>query len=108
MIENVSIDPEIWILSKNNTVTEITTSTNQPIGQNSFNVFPNPAQSYVEIVPAKDVFAADFIDNLGRKWKTTISAGRIDISALSPGYYILMLKNSNGDLLSVQSIVIAR
>ena len=108
VIENVSIDPEIWILSKNNTVTEITTSTNQPIGQNSFNVFPNPAQSYVEIVPAKDVFAADFIDNLGRKWKTTISAGRIDISALSPGYYILMLKNSNGDLLSVQSIVIAR
>ena len=108
VIENVSIDPEIWILSKNNTVTEITTSTNQPIGQNSFNVFPNPAQSYVEIVPAKDVFAADFIDNLGRKWKTTISAGRIDISALSPGYYILMLKNSNGDILSIQSIVIAR
>ena len=108
MIETVSIDPEIWILSKNNTVTEITTSTYQPIGQNSFNLFPNPAQSFVEIVPAKDVFAADFIDNLGRKWKTTISSGRIDISALSPGYYILMLKNLNGDLLSVQSIVIAR
>lgn len=108
LVENVSIDPEIWILSKNNTITEITTSTYHPIDQHSFHVFPNPAQSFVEILPSKDVFAADFIDNLGRKWKTTMSSGRLDISRLSPGYYTLMLKNSAGELLSIQSLVIAR
>lgn len=108
VVENVTIDPEIWILSKNNTVTEITTSTYQPIGQYSFNVFPNPANTFVEIVPAKDIFATDFIDNLGRKWKTTISSGKMDISELSPGFYTMMLKNSDGELLSIQSIVIAR
>ncbi len=108
VIETVTIDPDIWLLSKNNTVTEITTSIYQPFAQNSIHVFPNPAMSFVEIVPAKDVFTVDFIDNLGRNCITTLSSGRIDVSALSPGFYILMLKNSNGDLVSIQSIVIAR
>ncbi|HSF89458.1 MAG TPA: M1 family aminopeptidase [Saprospiraceae bacterium] len=108
VVENVSIDPELWLLSKNNTVNEGTTSTYQPIDQHSFHVFPNPAHSFIEIIPAKDVFAADFIDNLGRKWIASVTSGRIDITSLSSGFYTLMLKNTAGDLLSIQSIVVTR
>jgi len=107
-VDSVKVDPERWVLTRNNTVTEIITSTYNPIAQNQYMVYPNPANLVLNVTPSEEVATADMLDVYGKSNKLEISSGRLDIQGLAPGYYTLMLKNRNQEILSLQSVVIIR
>ncbi len=106
-IDSVFIDPEIWLLSKNNTINEVTTSSYHPIAQNDYIVFPNPANDFIEMIPADKITTVNITDVYGKQWKSSFSSGRVDSGSLPSGYYILMLKNEADEILSIQSVIIA-
>lgn len=106
-VDSIRIDPELWLLSKNNTVTEISTSSFDPIAQAKYAVFPNPAKDFMEIVPIDGISSADLIDVVGKNLKTPLVHGRIDIGSIPSGFYSLVLKNAASEVLSVQSIIIS-
>jgi len=107
VVDNVSIDPEIWLLSKNNIVTEITTSAYNPIAQSKFTVYPNPAKEFLQILPAEGIEAVEFYDACGKKWETKLASGSADVHDLPSGFYTVMLKGENGMILSIQPAIIA-
>ena len=107
-VDSIRIDPELWLLSKNNTVTEISTSSFDPLAQATYAVFPNPAKDFIEVLPVEGISSAECIDVVGKEWKATLTNGRIDIRFIPAGFYSLVLRNADRDVLSVQSIIISR
>jgi hypothetical protein len=107
-VESVKIDPDLWILSKNNTITELTTSVYHPIAQGKFAVFPNPAKDIIQIFPSGEIQSVDILDMYGRKQSTRLTTNEIEISGYAPGYYVLMLRNAANEIMSIQSIVIIK
>ena len=107
-IDSVSIDPERWVLSKNNTVTEIITGVYHPLNQNDYTAYPNPASDYIRITPAEEVYSVDLIDSEGKVSVKPVSSGRLSTGNLHSGHYTIALKNSKGEILSVQSIILAK
>ena len=63
---------------------------------------------FINIIPSENIAAADIIDVYGKVHSVNILSGKLEVQTLLPGYYILMLKNKNNDILSIQSIVIIR
>ncbi len=106
--DSVLIDPDFWILSKNNTITEIATSLYSPIAQDKYTIYPNPASALIEIVPAVDIQEVDLIDILGVKRNVRFDGRRIPLENIPSGYYQVMLKNTNGEILSIKPIVVVK
>ncbi len=106
-VDSIRIDPELWLLSRNNTITEITTSSFDPLAQEKYVAFPNPAKDFIEIIPVEGISKADLIDVVGKNWSASLSSGRVDVSGIPSGFYSLVLKNAEGEVLSVQSIIIS-
>ena len=107
-VDSVAIDPDRWVLTRNNTVTEVITSTYNPIAQSDFIIYPNPAGDFVNIIPSESIVTVDIIDVYGKVQAVPMLSGKLDIHSFVPGYYTLMLKNKDKDILSIQSIVITR
>ncbi len=106
-IDSVNIDPERWVLTKNNTVTEIITGVYNPLNQEDYTVFPNPANDYIRIIPSEEVYSVDLIDSDGKVSGKPVSSGSLSTGNLPSGHYTIALKNSKGEILSVQSIILA-
>jgi hypothetical protein len=98
------------VLTRDNTVTEVITSTYNPIAQSDFIIYPNPAADFVNIMPSDNIATVDVIDVYGKVQSANMNmvSGKLDIQSFVPGYYTLMLKNKDKDILSIQSIVITR
>ncbi len=106
--DSVVIDPELWILSKNNEITQIITSTYNPIAQDKYIIFPNPASEFVDILPSEGVYEVSLIDILGVKRNMKYDRSRVSIHAIPAGYYRVVLKNNQGEILSIKPLVITR
>jgi len=62
------------------------------------NVFPNPAQDYIQISSEtilKGDYKVEVLDNIGRKKVDTQNSNKIDISQLISGQYYLILKTED-------------
>ena len=105
-VDSIAIDPELWIVSKNNTITEITTSTSYPDGQSIFTVFPNPANNFVEIIPSAEAYDITLTNAYGVQWNPALQFGRIDVSGIPSGFYTMQMRNRQQVILAVQPIVI--
>lgn len=102
-VTEVIFDPDIWLLSKNNTVNKITTSTEE-IRELATQIvlFPNPAQSELNIdlknLSAK-VYKIDILDTKGSLVQH-LSVGnnfeKVNISNISSGIYILKVQTDRG------------
>ena len=95
-VDSVSIDPALWILSKNNVVTQITTSTDGPFQKESITLFPNPADKFVEILPYQSTGRVLLTSLLGQTISTNIRNGRIPLDEIPSGMYALRLVDVNG------------
>ncbi len=71
--------------------------TSNPLSQNTFNVYPNPARDYINItLPDQDTFEMMLLDMTGKKvWHMQSNAAerqksvRIDLGKLAAGTYVL-------------------
>ena len=104
--DSLDIDPDFWILSKDNTIHELVTSVYDPIDQDNYRIFPNPATSEFFVKPEDQVANLILIDMLGAKRNPIYQAGRINLEGVPQGYYQVILKNNDGNVLSIQPLVI--
>ncbi len=105
-VDSVGFDPDRWILSRNNTVTEIITAVDDPQTDDLFVVFPNPASDYIEILPSSIVHSVEMIDAIGISKLFALLNNRIDVSSFGPGVYTLFLKDKLNQVISVKRVVL--
>ncbi len=106
-VDSIGIDPDLWLLSKNNTIEEVITAVNDVDKSNSFEVFPNPAHDFVQIRSKETVFSVEVIDIAGRKFEASVTGDRIDMTPFKPGLYTLLLMNAERKILSIKRIILS-
>lgn len=104
-IETISIDPEKWIISKNNTVSEITTGTYNPSDNDRYSISPNPATDQLRVLPVADVRKAILINAMGIQQEIQFSNGMISLNGMTPGLYHLILQDDSDQVLAVKRFI---
>jgi len=99
-----TFDPDLWILSKNNTVIyDAVLGLNDPLVENTFQVYPNPATDELVIRfndnPTSG-YEIELIDVLGhvvlQQSHSFMPKMKLDLSTISPGLYFVKVKTENG------------
>lgn len=108
-VSNVDFDPELWILSKNNTVKKgtITTGIRNQTSNNFFSLFPNPSTSVVQVQIAQQHFKPNMSWNIVNVMGETLLSGNvhsslttIDILQLPKGVYFIEVLGEEGGIQS--------
>ncbi|MGB4848949.1 MAG: M1 family aminopeptidase, partial [Saprospiraceae bacterium] len=105
-VDSIGIDPDLWLLSKNNTIEQVITAVDETDKQNSFDVFPNPAHDFVQIRSKEPVFSVEVIDVAGRKFEARLANNRIDLTDFNPGIYTFVLMDANKKILVTKRIIL--
>lgn len=95
-VDTVIFDPDIWLISAENFVTHVDGQRSRP---RSLLIYPNPSRTEIAWQAPSHVQALDLnvLDARGRKvLQARTGAGRLDISTLVPGPYLLELKGPEG------------
>jgi hypothetical protein len=90
-VSTILFDPELWILSKNNTVQKGTVTAVSQQMKKRFSLYPNPSPASLRIVPARPgAYDWELCDAVGKIMRRGRSDGgeTIDISSFSPGIYL--------------------
>ncbi|MGB3077475.1 MAG: M1 family aminopeptidase [Saprospiraceae bacterium] len=106
-VDSIGIDPELWLLSKNNTIEQVITAVDDADKSDRFDVFPNPAHDFVQIISTKSVFSVEVIDVEGRKFKAPLANNRVDLTDFNPGMYTLLLLDGNQKILTTKRIILS-
>ena len=101
VVEQVIFDPELWIISKNNKVTD-----KSEILKDQIEIYPNPGKTIFTIKSKKpELFARNLkvYDQSGKEifsiiYSDAISKRKIDLSVLSTGVYFLRIETDGGAL----------
>lgn len=104
-VDSVGFDPDKWILSRNNTITELITSVSDP-GKEDVIIYPNPASDYVEVITPRPLAFANAIDLLGRIHSLPIHQNRIDLQRLEGGIYTIILLDEQGEIYANERLVV--
>ena len=93
VVDSVKFDPELWIISRNNTVTSV--QENELAQQVS--IFPNPAHDKLQVTLGKSYpnMSLKLLDVSGRTVKTLTANGMkaisVDMNGIAKGNYVLQL-----------------
>lgn len=89
-----------------NSTTGITENTAAP----ALRIFPNPASTEVQVTTAQPGQVITLIDAQGREALRQVvnSSGRLDLSALEPGNYAVLLTNAARKVVARERLTIAR
>lgn len=85
---------------------ELYTSIKQVSYDRSIKIFPVPSKDYLEISTEYDYTEFEIVDLRGLILKSGSFSEKILVGDLSPGYYILRLKNLNKNLYAIRPILI--
>jgi aminopeptidase N len=107
-VDSVKFDPELRLLSRNNTVTEITTAVEDPETAGILRFYPNPASAVIHIYPWTGVEALELIDATGRAIRLDAGQGQVNVSGLPPGVYAVRPLGSHIGVLPAGRILIMR
>jgi len=105
-IDSLQFDPERWILTRNNSVQQLTTGVDQPAEKNAFNFSPNPAHDFIEFPYDADIRGVQLINAQGIEVKTEFNDRRVSWSNLPAGMYGVLIENSKHEMVSVQPLII--
>ncbi|MEO5906220.1 MAG: T9SS type A sorting domain-containing protein, partial [Saprospiraceae bacterium] len=106
-VDSIGFDPDLWLLSKNNTIQEIVTGID-PFSEDPYVVFPNPATDFITVIPAAAVKKVSIVSMTGLSIDLSVDNGLIEIHHFVPGIYTLLLKDGANEVLSTKRIVINR
>jgi aminopeptidase N len=107
-ISQILFDQPKWILSKNNKVIKLTTSISDPGTDEKYNVFPNPAFDFFEIVNAENIHEVELINSSGLTFTRRLTGNKVLLNNLAPGVYTVLLRNRDQAVVSRQTIMINR
>ncbi|MCU0370558.1 MAG: T9SS type A sorting domain-containing protein, partial [Bacteroidales bacterium] len=106
-VMNIELDPEQWILHKLNTLSVGLEETGNPV---HFTIGPNPARGHFSIFfshPSEEELLLSISDLTGRKVyeePAVPASGRIDISGIRAGIYLVSL--TNGESRIIKKLII--
>ncbi len=109
-VTGIQVDPNNWIINKTiGPVKDVTLSVNEISNNSGINVYPNPANHFVNI-ESKDkirkvIELRDMLGNILMRIESNDKREVVDISKYSEGMYILIIKDKNGNILTNQKIV---
>jgi len=86
-VDSIQFDPDLWLLSRNNTVTEVTTAVENPGTESPVLLYPNPATAWLECYPSDGITHLRLSDAAGRSMLLPLVNGRADIRTMAPGLY---------------------
>ncbi len=104
MVSQMLIDPDLWLLSRNNTITQLTTSTEANPLHNAYFMYPNPANQILRFLPSTDIVYVEAVDLLGRRTLLPVDGDQVSVATLLPGQYSIRLLNSNRDIRAIHRI----
>lgn len=102
-VDSIGIDPDKWLLTRNNTI-EVITSTGDNSSANNILLYPNPVRDHLGIMSSHEIATISLIDMTGIVKQIKYNHQQIDVSNVSPGIYSVLLKNSQGEIISVKRI----
>ncbi len=105
-IDSLQFDPERWILTRDNTVTQLTTAVSDASAQPVFSFYPNPASDFIEFSADADISRIKLINAQGVIINTEMSGRRITWSGIPPGMYGVMAENARGEVIAVHPLII--
>jgi len=105
-VDSVAFDPERWILSRNNTISQIITAVHPIVNNDKFILYPNPANDVLNILPGQEVSRITFTNATGAQWNEKGTNGKVDVSHLPSGFYTLTLQNDNFEILGIKPVII--
>ena len=103
-INQIYIDANKWLLSKNNKLQEIT-ATHQPHSLIDISVSPNPVISILNIETPVSLARAELINSQGMFSPASLVENRIDMTGYAPGLYTIRLFNGKNELAGIQRVI---
>ncbi len=107
--ENIEFDPDLWLISKDNVIEEVTTGIGDPGAASELLVFPNPVAGQLEVQwlnSPEPIDRVDVFDVNGRfliSQKAAATTLQLDFSNLQPGMYVL--KIYAGAIQEIRSVI---
>ncbi len=99
--ESIEFDPELWLVSTNNVIEEVTTGLSDPLQETEVQVFPNPVKHLLEVQLLNGAQAIDYIDvfdvNGRLLFSTNVEASTttLDFSGQAQGMYVIKIYAGN-------------
>jgi hypothetical protein len=102
----VSFDPDRRILSKNNTIHEITTGVHDLVSKNGVIIWPNPCSDELNIRSENAVDHITLINSTGMTTSIPYSGPSISLEKYPSGVYWIVFYGSQEKVLSAQRIMV--
>ncbi len=104
-VGQIYLDLNKWLLSKNNTLHQIISATDQPQHDPGFSIWPNPASSFFHVQSAVSLSRVELINGIGHLVPSRLENDNIDVTGLAPGLYTIRLFNTMNELCGIQRVV---
>ncbi len=105
-VDSIGIDPDKWLLSRNNMITEVVTGIFDPVTNDLYKVFPNPAKNSFEILPSAGITKVVLMDVAGVRKEMSVANGQVDITSIPAGLYSIMVVDSTEKIVAVKRLAI--
>jgi hypothetical protein len=105
-ISQLIFDQEKWILSRSNKIIKGITAIPEATLADQITIYPNPASDYIEISQGASIDKMEIVDAAGIHYGKVIEGGRVAIGELPSGYYTVLLRDYNNDVVFSSSIII--
>ncbi|HZV70680.1 MAG TPA: M1 family aminopeptidase [Saprospiraceae bacterium] len=107
-ITQLILDQQRWILSNFNHIIKGTTAISDVSNVSPIRIYPNPASAFIDISNTPSIDEVELVGTSGIFLLQVIENGRVDISELPTGYYVLRLRDRDKDMVYTRSLVIQR
>lgn len=104
-ISQLLFDQDKWILSKGNKVTKLTTAI-PTLATGPVNIYPNPASDYIELSDVGSIDEIEFIHASGVRFMRDLIDHRASIEGLPSGYYVVLMRDRDKELVSRRSLIV--
>lgn len=92
IVDSIVFDPELWILSKNNTVV---VGIDEYLNESNIDIFPNPTNGMLSIKSLKNVKSIKVFDAQGKRVEVNTQNQSIDLSSYQAGLYFIEVEFDN-------------
>jgi aminopeptidase N len=105
-IDSVQLDPERWILSRDNQVHQLPTGTHDLINQERYKAFPNPSADILQFNNAIDISFVTLINVNAESIPLNWDQRKASVSHVPAGFYVAELKNAGGTVIGMVPVMV--
>jgi len=104
-VDQIYIDLNKWLLSKNNTLNEFFIDAINPLNKHAVRIWPNPTASFLNIQSSVQIIRAEMINSQGIFSTVLPVENKIDMTGHAPGLYTIRLFTGKNELAGLQRVI---